>query len=301
MPTISGSNQRHPITGALFMPDFFHQFIMPTIPEWSALPMHPLDWEFGVRPDRPFEGLARRRQTQHNQDVSIPRWPNQPAPRPQYPTAYYLEQRRYYEGEDIPFPDEPLLVVEAAPDPRWQFFVVVSAALRVLSEIAVLLFGSVKKVLKRAPENRLWECVVSAVVAFQIVKFLPKMGGADSGGGEWSQEQAPLYVIMIPNPKQFGKLFNAVYGSRWFLTVSRKGSGYLRVAPQLVIVSGGRWVVVISFRDGVWEKGFASSGRGWVGRLDDTRIDCFIPMQIHLPVLHLLVHTNFRGQQCLYR
>lgn len=246
--------------------------------------MQPLDWEFGVRPDRPFEGLARWRQRQHNQDVLIPRWPSQAAPHPQYPTAYYLEQRQFYEGEDDTLLDESLLVEKTAPDPGWQFFVGVSAALRVLFEIAVLLFGGVKKLLKRALENRLWECVVSAVVAFHMVRFLPKMGGAASntGGGEWSQEQSPLYVIMIPNSKQFGELFNGVNESRSLLTVSRKGGGYLRVVPHLFIELWGRGAVgplgcCDWFRGGVWENGFASSRRARMGRRYDTKIDCFTP------------------------
>ena len=40
-----------------------------------------------------------------------------------------------------------------------------SAALRVLFEIATLLLRGARRLLKSAPEKRLWECLASAVVA----------------------------------------------------------------------------------------------------------------------------------------
>ena len=198
----------HPISGALFVPNFFHQFILPTIPERSVLPMQPLNWEFGARPDRPFDVIPRGHQRRpHNRRFSIPRMPAAP---PQYPTAYYLEQLQFY--QDGPLPEE--LEEEPSQDDdlrRWfvEFFyfllVLVGALVQVLFAVAFAVLAMGKRVWTGFFKERTWEFVVSALVATQIVRILPRLGGVLNSIGGGRADPPPLYVLMIQNPNQWSK------------------------------------------------------------------------------------------------
>ena len=203
-------NFYHPISGALFVPDYFHQFLLPTIPELSVLPMQPLNWRFGVRPDRPFDitaGYCRHRS--QNQPVSIPRLP---ASQQQYPTAYYLEQLQFY--QDGPLPKEPDPEEEPAPDLSRAWFVEafcfvtlnVGAVVKTLFAAILAVFATGKMMWRRFLKERTWEFVVSALVATQIVRILPRIGGILNSIGGGRTEPPPLYVMMIPNRNQWSRL-----------------------------------------------------------------------------------------------
>ena len=181
-----------------------------------------------MRPDRPFEGLAyQQRQRKHqkvqNNEVSIPRWPTGPMLRPQYPTAYYLEQLRFFEGEDNPLPEEELADEEPIPSSqRGWLLAILFAVAQMLFEMVVMVLSAARRAWENAPKNHVWEIAASVLVATQIVRILPRAAGVVSSRGEWGAEQAPLYVIMVPNPKQFGRLFDDVEALKQCLTVSRK-------------------------------------------------------------------------------
>lgn len=232
----------HPVTGAIFVPDFFHQFILPTIPERSILPMQPLNWEFGVRPDRPFDVSPALFRRNHGNPVSLPRWPGA---QPQYPTAYYLEQLRFW--EDGPLPEERPDNAEQDDGGRtpgllrvWfkvglGVFILIPT---VLCAVAEMLFAAALEVLstgKRAwkvfVSERTWEFALSALVATQIVRILPGMGRILSGseGRMWNPEPAPLYVLMIPNSNQWCKLFDVLRRlGQWLTESSKRGSAFMR-------------------------------------------------------------------------
>jgi hypothetical protein len=209
----------HPITGALYAPGYFHQFILATIPERSILPMQPLDWHYGTRADRPFNvvpGLHGR--------SPPPKWPTRPCDRPQYPTAYYLDQLRFW--DDGPLLPEEAITAEPAPEKTWFDF-----ALMILLWILALAAGMARvvlaaigvvasaggKVCARMVRERTWEFALSALVATQIVRMLPEIGGWQSRGGGGAgaiSSDAPLYVMRIPNPNQWSRLSRGGGSSR---------------------------------------------------------------------------------------
>lgn len=180
---------RHPITGAIFVPEYYHEYILPTIPERSPLPMQPMNWEFGVRPDRPFDAWSHRRQRQQRTDqgVSLPRWPGTPVTPPQYPTAYYLDQARFY--EDGPLPEEEPEEEELTWASRGRELIAfLSKVLCAIFEITVPLHSVSKRMWASVPNDQSWELLASFIVATQVVRVLPKMAGvlSSSAGGELS-------------------------------------------------------------------------------------------------------------------
>lgn len=231
-----GGQYFHPISGALFVPTFFHEFILPTIPERSILPMQPLNWQFGVRPDRPFEVFPHQHLRQQT-PISIPRWPVLPARRPKYPTAFYLEQLQFWEDGPLPEAEEPVIEVQtpgllniwlaSGVEALLLILAIVSAVLQVLFKAAAVLLFVGKKAWKSVLRERAWEFAAAVLVASQIVRILPRMQGIldSSGGGRWNPEPAPLYVIMVPNPNQLGRLFDDVRNSSQWLTTDSKSCG----------------------------------------------------------------------------
>ena len=171
--------------------------------------MQPLNWKFGVRPDRPFDIAPGYRQRRlQNQPSSILRLT---VPQPQYPTAYYLEQLQFY--QDGPLPEEPEAEEHAPEQPQGWFVeafcllqVIVGAIVQVLLGAVTVVFATGNMVWRSFLKERVWEIVVSALVATQIVRILPRIGGILNSIGGGMVEPPPLYVIMIPNPNQWSRL-----------------------------------------------------------------------------------------------
>jgi hypothetical protein len=261
----------HKISGALFAPGCFHQFILATILERAVLPMQPLNWQFGVRADRPFDVLPGQ-----NARNPIPKWPTRPCDHPKYPTAYYLEQLQFWEDGPLPEEDESAAEMPTrAPLKVWfdstlEFFLFIFAVVRsvvqMLCEVAALVLSLGKKMWNRIVDGRTWEFAASVLVATQIVRILPRMegslGSGGGGGAGWSTSSAPLYVIMIPNPDQWSRLSTDVRGSRQLLTIHSQRSCALWMMNLVRVET--IWISVL------WHFG------GWARTLL-VRLICYIP------------------------
>lgn len=198
-------NKYHKISKALFVPGYYHQFILPTIPEKAQLPMDPVNWEFGIRPNRPFEVLPNEQRQR-----AAKKWPTRPGSRREGPTAYYLEQLHFWEDGPLPAEDEEVGELHpSGPLKRWFEFTLdaclfILAVVRLLvflvSEVAAVLLATGRKIWKDVFGNLTWELVVAIFLATQIVRFLPGMAGSldVDGGGRWNEAPPPLYVLMIP-------------------------------------------------------------------------------------------------------
>lgn len=230
-PTANSMGRYHKISCALFVPCYFHQFILAIIPERAVLPMQPLNWQFGVRADRPFDVLPGQ-----NARNPIPKWPTRPCDRPKYPTAYYLEQLQFWEDGPLPEEDESAAEMPTrAPLKVWFdstlgfflfIFAVVRSVVQVLFEVAALVLSLGKKAWDKIVDGRTLEFAASVLVATQIVRILPRMEGSlgSSGGAGWSTSSAPVYVIMIPNPDQWSMLSTDIKGSRQLLIICSQKS-----------------------------------------------------------------------------
>lgn len=183
--------------------------------------MDPMDWESGIRPNRPFEHF------QQQVSFSPPRPPPPPPPqasrRRQIPTQYYLEQAPFYAenfGPD-PFATEPEVI---QPGP---LKVLVLKFLRIfracvvpgLDVIASLVFGLLLlarliahwvllipfKTLYEAllsVEREMFEIFLMIAIANQIVSLLLGMDGevlTDGGEGE-----GPVYTMFVQGGRAIG-------------------------------------------------------------------------------------------------
>lgn len=210
------SPRSHRISKALFIPKYFHKFILPTLPEDDQLQMEPLNWEFGVRANRPFEQFS---------GPPGARLPNLTLKSPS------IRERRFrgeaVRAEDV-F-DQPNFWELAAPifDPYnqkteneqaesgpvkmwlesfmiylvalWELWIALSLALWETLKAAtpfVVLGG--KELAKRLK----WRVILSLFLATQLVRLLPGLEGGVEASVEAQiealRDPAPLYVIMIP-------------------------------------------------------------------------------------------------------
>ena len=197
--------------------------------------MEPLNWEFGVRCDRPFSNVRaihpkplpslKRMSVPTGQDV---------------PTKYFLDQQKFWEAEpgDDPNPHPNDLddhLVESEPLQFW--WEALTALLEVVwlfGSAILLLFWNVLKMMvplvvvswQWIADRVGWEAIVALLMASQAMSFLPgfdrTIGRADMGGEAW-KSSAPLYVIMIPNFHQMSRLYPP-YVPRNLLILCSEGS-----------------------------------------------------------------------------
>ena len=202
------------ITSAFHSPNSFRQSILPSLPEGDILLMEPLDWEFGVRVDRPFEFRLRR--TRH---ARLPRIPPRPSP---------SNQQRQFRGGAVRIEEYPNFAEMAPPasdpyatppatikpgvlkiwfgylllllHPLWDIVMASCLALAGLVRVAMPYIVSGGKAVAERAE---WRAVVSLLLAAQIVRLLPGLERVESVESvvetvERSGVLAPLYIIMIP-------------------------------------------------------------------------------------------------------
>lgn len=180
--------------------------------------MEPLNWQAGLRPNRPFEPL------QNNLFLLPPRPAPPPPPRPcrqkQIPTQYYLEQAPFYAenfGPD-PYAYEP----EVIQPGLLRIFVINFAT--IFAEVTIPGFNILASLVSRlslirhfmaswslrVPVKKIcgwarsvkWEAAVALALATQVVKLLPGMDGevlmdGGKGGG-------PIYTIFVAGRRAIG-------------------------------------------------------------------------------------------------
>jgi hypothetical protein len=177
--------------------------------------MEPVNWQSGIRPNRPFEPLK------NNFSFSPPRPLPQQGPRPrQIPTQYYLEQAPFYAenfGPD-PFATEPEVIQTGPLKTLVLKFLAIFSTFAVpgLDAIASLVFRLllVSRFIAywalRFPFKRIcefvvhveWEVLLAMAIANQIVKYLPGMGREvlpDAGDGD-----GPVYTMFVQGGRAIG-------------------------------------------------------------------------------------------------
>ena len=180
--------------------------------------MEPMNWQAGIRPDRPFEPLQNNFFSQPRPQPPPP--PQQPHSQRQIPTQYYLEQAAFYAenfGPD-PYATEPEIIQPGPLKVLVVRFITIlrKAAVPGLSILASLVFGLtvLGRLLSswalRFPFKKIctfvanleWEALVAMALATQCVKLLPGMGGevvtdGREGGG-------PVYTIFVGRGRAIG-------------------------------------------------------------------------------------------------
>lgn len=173
--------------------------------------MEPLNWEFGIRSDRPFEvilssqrskpaiqQLRRYKQRLHRSVMPLQLMlPNQPEfweAGPPIFDPYNSQTERRLTG---PFKTKyqlPIVFLGVA-------FRIVAALLLSLWEELVFASPFVVHTWKCVAGWFTWKRTISILVAWQAVKFLPRMEGAtvESVTNRTLAEVSPTYVIMIPS------------------------------------------------------------------------------------------------------
>lgn len=200
----------HRIRKALLVPSYLRRFIPPTLPEDDQLPMEPLNWEFGVRVNRPFEGFR-------SHQPSLPtRPPSRPVQRicsggvraedtlaqPDFwgmPTPIvdpYNQQAPHEEKVSGPLKlwFESILPFLVA---LWHLWTTLAFALwEALKAANPFVVLDVKGLVRRITLER----AISLLLAMQLVRIFPGMEGNVEAGvkTEVMREVAPLYVLMIP-------------------------------------------------------------------------------------------------------
>ena len=207
MIEVHASREFHPISKALFIPGFYHEFLLTSIPELSSLPMEPLNWEFGVRCDRPFHRLQQPR------IGTMPKRQYRAGP---VSTDFFLEQQKFWDalpGVD-PYKREDKIFVESGPlkswcEPTLEFLLTMFWILKVMFLGAFEFVELLPSLWKRVFGGLTWELALSVLVAMQIVHFLPGMEGrrnANVGDG-WPSVK-PIYILMIPSSNAISKYFS---------------------------------------------------------------------------------------------
>ncbi|KAH8781967.1 hypothetical protein BGZ57DRAFT_287634 [Hyaloscypha finlandica] len=185
--------------------------------------MEPLNWQAGIRPDRPFEPLHNNfffSQPQPRPRPPPP--PQQPRSQRQIPTQYYLEQAPFYAenfGPD-PYATEPEIIQPGPLKVLSARFNTIfrKAAIQGLNILASLVSGLIvlgrllsswalrfplKKICALVPNfvsnlvptNLEWEALVAMALAIQCAKLLPGMGGEVMTDGR--EGDGPVYTIFV--------------------------------------------------------------------------------------------------------
>lgn len=198
----------HRVSKASSVPDDSYKFILPTLPEGNQLTMEPLNWEFGVRCNRPFESLPT------NAPKSPPRRPSRPRPRSLARSVTpdgIFEQPNFWEMPAPIFDPYNHQTEQRIAGPLKLWFESLMLFLIALGEFGIALVlalwdGSkaaapfIALGLKVLADTRTWEPVVSMLLATQLVRLLPGMEGnvQTRMGTEVLAETGPLYVMRIP-------------------------------------------------------------------------------------------------------
>jgi hypothetical protein len=178
--------------------------------------MEPMNWQAGIRPDRPFEPLHNNfffSQSQPQPRPRPPPPPQQPRSQRQIPTQYYLEQAPFYAenfGPD-PYATEPEIIQPGPLKVLSARFKTIfrKAAIHGLNILASLVSGLIdlgrlisswaprfplKKIWAFVP-NLEWEVLVAMALATQCAKLLPRMGGEVMTDGR--EGDGPVYTIFV--------------------------------------------------------------------------------------------------------
>jgi hypothetical protein len=181
--------------------------------------MEPINWQAGIRPDHPFEPVR------NTVFFSIPRPvppppPQQPRRQRKIPTQYYLEQAPFYAenfGPD-PYANKPETVQHGPLKVLVLKLITTLSKLTIpgLNILAPLVFGLLRlgrflaSWILRFPfkrgctfiANMEWEALVAIVLANQIAKILPGLGGEvimDSG-----ESDGPVYTVFVGARRAIG-------------------------------------------------------------------------------------------------
>lgn len=200
----------HHVIQALIVPNYF-QFVLPTLQKDRQLPMEPLNWEFGIRCNRPFEGVSSYQQ---NQALSqAPRYKQTFCSGAVCIGDAFGNQPDFWEAGPPIFDPYNHQIEQSAAGPLKIKFGLLSIFLEefvksVLVFVMALWEGMrlvvplLLRVWKRLVGRITWKQVISMIMAWQLVKFLPGMEGTvtNTRDGIFGNV-APLYVVMIPSYK----------------------------------------------------------------------------------------------------